>query len=92
MSRPDSRIVMEDLEMLAGFVKKHGKSVDFAVKDNAKTVSVYKVDSYFITIKRDANTETYSVSIRLKAKGTLTGTVDTEGVIASPYSNGAVPF
>lgn len=92
MSKPKSRIVIEELELLASFIKKNGKSVDFSVKDNAKTVTVYRLDNYFITVKRDANTETYAINIRLKASGTLTGKADTDGVIASPYANGAVPF
>ncbi len=92
MSKPKSQIITEELELLASFTRKNGKSVSFSVKNNAKTVTVYKVDNYFITVKRDANQQTYDVHIRLKANGTLTGEVDNEGIIASPYSNGAVPF
>lgn len=92
MPKSKSQLIIEDIGLLSDFVEKCGKRIGFSVKENAKTVSIYKIDSYIITVKRDANTEAYSISIRLKAKGTLTGTVDTDGVIASPYANGAVPF
>lgn len=92
MSRPKSQMIIDELETLAEFIKKSGKSIGISVKENAKTVMTYKVENYVITVKRDANLQTYAINIRLKAKGTLTGKVDTDGVIASPYANGAVPF
>ena len=85
-----SEAVIRYIAEIACFLGENCEIQDFRVRGN-RTTTTYKVDDRYITVRRDANTHAYSVDVRLKENGTLTGRTK-EGVIASSDPDGCVPF
>lgn len=85
-----SEAIIEYIAETARFLSENCEVDDFMVC-GSKTATTYKVDDRYITIRRDANTHAYSINVRLKSNGTLTGRTK-EGVIASSDPDGCVPF
>ena len=74
---------------LAFYLYHNAPMTDFKMFSDGTTSTVYRLNNHYITVKRDANDKSYSISFQLKEFSTLDGNIH-EGIIAT--STGDIPF
>lgn len=85
----ETEAIIQTLNDIAAFLYGNAKMTDFNLFRNGTTSATYKLNEYYINVKKDANCKAYSVTIHLNKFSTLTGKKD-DNIIAT--STGDVPF
>lgn len=67
--------VMHTLTDLADFLNENCEIHNFLIKSGAKTQTIYKVNGWYVTVKRDTENLAYAVEIRLKVETNLSDLV-----------------
>lgn len=86
-------IVGSHLEDIAMFIHHNAKLKSYNPKDNGSSTFLYKIGTSYITVKRDANYDTYTIQLHLKKHSTIIGelrSLDSEVIASSPGDE--IPF
>lgn len=81
--------IIHKLNNIAEYLYSNAVLYDFTIFRNGIISVTYKLDEYYITVRKDANCKAYSVKVQLKKYSTLDGYINKD-LIAS--SNGELPF
>lgn len=81
--------IIDVINDLALYLSYNASMTKLNVLKNGTTSITYKLNNYYINVKRDANSKAYSVTVQLKKFSTLNGKPD-NNIIAT--STGDVPF
>ena len=85
----ETEAIINTINDMAIFLNYNASMINFNVLSNSTTSTTYKINNYYINVKRDANCMAYSITVHLKEFSTLNGKTD-DNIIAT--STGEVPF